>query len=280
MKFFHAVRKGTCIGDGTVGDLVDWLEKLVNVLFPDHGIEYFADQRHSGPNHLKRFQQVPACKGGDDDVHHVACYVRSGSCEGRIIEVGLYLRNGQMHYLTWCKTFGKEDECWLIARAIDAALNSILVWDEVPEIVEMADKLPREQRWHRESSLNETVTLAATSNRLSVTTASGKVFDQQDWTDKGANAKFYVESRVLDWKTVLTNMKVTFTESAEKIEVIPELPGYLFTNRGVEGNNGVYVLPPGGRANDDRDWLGYFETIDTAVAAATAHRDSVFKQAA
>lgn len=67
---------------------------------------------------------------------------------------------------------------------------------------------------------------------------------------------------------------------AEKQITVEELPGYLFTNRGVEGCTGVYVLPPGGRANFDTDWLGFFPTIDAAVATATSHRDRLQKMAA
>lgn len=274
MKFFNATRKASQIGDGTVGDLIDWIEKLVNLLFPDNGIEYWADNQHRGANALKRFQPVPVVGTADENIHHVACYVRPGNCEGRVIEVALYLRNGTMKFLSWAKTFGNEDESWLIARAADAALNSILVWQEVPEIVDMADKLPRQQRWYRNTNLQETVTLAATSRKLVVATAGGVVFDHRDWSELGDNAKLRVEAALQDWKTVLTNMKAVFVEAAEKREVIDELPGYLFTDRGVEGCEGVYVLPPGGRANFDGDWLGYFPTIDAAAAAATAHRDN------
>lgn len=41
--------------------------------------------------------------------------------KGRIIEVALSLRSGEYKSLTWMKTFGKADECWEIARAIDEA---------------------------------------------------------------------------------------------------------------------------------------------------------------
>lgn len=280
MKFFNATRKASMIGDGTVGDLVDWIEKLVNILFPDNGIEYWADNHHGGVNALKRFQPVPGVGSADQHIHHVACYVRQGNCEGKVIEVALYLRNGTTMSLSWAKTFGSCDESWLIARAIDAALNNILFWHEVPEIVDMADKLPRQQNWHRKTNLRETVTLAATSRKLVVATASGIVLDHRDWSEKGDNAKFCVEALLLDWKTVLANMKASFVESAEKREVIDELPGYLFTDRGVEGCTGVYVLPPGGRANFDVDWLGFFPNIDAAVAAATGHRDKQQKKAA
>lgn len=271
MKFFNAVKNGSTIGKGTVGELVRWIEAYVNVLFPDNGIDYWSDHKFGGGSSLKHEDPVPAV-GGDDGVHHVACYVRGGHCEGQIIEVGLFLRNGQFKYLTWAKTFGKDDECWMIARAISAALDSLLLWNEIPEVVEMSDKVPRQYRWYRESNLHEEVTIAASYSGLVVSTPSGLILDNRDWSEHGVNAKFYVESRVQDWKTVLTNTKVRFREVAEKRAVFAELPGYLFTNRGVEGVEGVYVLPPGGRLMFDCDWLGYFPNLDSAVKAAEAHQ--------
>lgn len=273
-KFFNAVRPGSKIGDGTVGDLVDWLEKLVNVILPDNAIEYWSNHQYSGPQALKRYQQVPSTGADDDNIHHIASYVRSGTSEGHIVEVGFYLRNGTMKFLTWAKAFGKEDDAWLIARLVGSALNSILLWEEVPEIVDMSDKLPRSCGWHRTTSLTEEVTIAASSRQLTVATASGLVLDHRDWSEKGDNAKFAVEAHLLDWKTVLTNLQARFAETNERREVFPDLPGYVFTDRGVSECTGVYVLPPGGRPNDDRDWLGFFPTIDTAVAAATVHQRS------
>ena len=75
------------------------------------------------------------------------------------------------------------------------------------------------------------------------------------------------------------NLNAT-ARSAEKQTTVEDLPGYLFTNRGSEGCKGAYVLPPGGRANVDSDWLGFFPTIDAAVTAATSHRDRLQKVAA
>lgn len=266
--FFNAVTAGTKIGDGTVGDQVDWIERLINVLFPENGIEYWSDNKYESPNSLKRFQPMPSA----DDVHHVISYVRPGGCEGRIIDVGFYLRDDSVRFITWAKTFGKEDECWMIARAISEALNSIIFWNEIPEMVALSDKVPRAQRWHRESSLREEVTIASTMTNLVISTASGQILDARDWAEEGANAKFHVESYAKDWKTVLTNTKVGFREISERQAVFPHLPGYLFTDKGVEGIKGVYVLPPGGRYLFDCDWLGYFPCIDSAVKAAEAHQ--------
>lgn len=272
-KFFCSVKQGRQIGDGTVGDLVDWLETYVNLLFPENGIEYFSDNRYGGKNALKRFQPMPVSGSKPEDVHHVVCYVRPGNCEGRIIEISLYLRDDSLKSLTWMKTFGSEDESWEIARAIDAALSQILFWYETPEIVEMAQKLPKEQKWRRETSLADEVIVSVTADALKVTTASGAVFDDRSWKNEDRNARFCVEPRLLDWEKVLTNMKARYRVVKENRLLVPDCPGYVISDRGVEGCNGFYVLPPGGNANDDRDYVGYFYMEQNAIKAAQLHRD-------
>lgn len=272
-KHFCSVKPGKQIGDGTVGDLVDWLETYVNLLFPENGIEYFSDNRFGSTNALKRFQPVPAAGTKPEDVHHVACYVRPGNCEGRIIEIALQLRDESLKSLTWMKTFGSSEESWAIAQAIDAALNQILFWYETPEIVEMALKLPKAQKWQRETSLAEEVIVSVTNEAIKVATASGTLFDDRSWSKEDRNAKFYVEPRLQDWEKVLTNMKARYRVVKENRLVVPDCPGYVISDRGVEGRNGYYVLPPGGNPNDDRDYVGYFYMEHNAIKAAQLHRD-------
>jgi hypothetical protein len=113
--------------------------------------------------------------------------------------------------LVWVKTFGDEDECWLIARAIDAAINGILYFKELPEIVGMSEKLPRQENWRRETSLTEEVTVTANPDSLRVATPSGLVFDDRTWSEQGVNAKFYVDAYFKDWQAVLQKMKARFT---------------------------------------------------------------------
>lgn len=278
-RFFNAIKKGSVVGDGTVGDLVDWLEKYVNILFPGNGIEYWGDNKHGGKNALKRFMELPTAGGKDDSLHHVACYVRQGNCEGMIIEVCVYLRNDTMKNIVWAKAFGNEDECWMIARAVDSALNSIFFYDDIPELVDMAEKLPRADWWHRETSLKEDVVISTTADTLLVFTQNGQVFDDRNWSDRGANAHFFVEARAKDWQMVLTNKKASFRlESGVRHLRAKDLPGYVISDRGVEGITGYYVLPPGGNPLDDRMYLGYFNDAEQALAAARTHRESVLSE--
>ena len=271
-SYFNATCKADAVGDGTVGALVAWLEKFVNVLFPENGIEYFADNQFGRGRALKRDDRVPGAGVADDCVHHVACYVREGANEGRIIEVMLYLRGDVFKSLTWIKSFGSADECWAIARAIDAALNSIIYWNEVPQLVSMADKVPRQYNWHRQTSLTEEVTILSGMDKVLVSTASGLVLEDRSWEGQ-AYAESQATAVALDWVTVLTAMKANFklVKDAPDRLAVPDLPGYVISKRGVDVE-GYYVLPPGGNPNDDRDYLGYFPNGDAAIAASRDHK--------
>lgn len=272
-SYFNATCTSNVVGDGTVGTIVTWLEQYVNTLFPDNGIEYFADNQYGRGRCLTRDARVPGAGLTDDCVHHVACYVREGSCEGRIIEVSLCLRGEEFKSLTWIKTFGNADECWNIARAIDAALNSIIFWNEVPLLVEMSMKVPRQHPWYRFTNLDEEVTILSGTDKVLVTTASGRVLEDRSWVDqqkfKGSNATAVTQ----DWVTVLTNTKVRFKlvkDTTDRLAV-PDLPGYVISKRGIDVE-GFYVLPPGGNEHDDRTYLGYFPDADAAIQASRDHQ--------
>lgn len=271
--FFNAVEPGKQIGDGTVGALLDWLEQYIYVLFPENGIEYWADNRQRSKTNLLRGDTVPGSYEGEERVHHCACYVRAGSNEGRIIEINLYLRSDVFRSICWMKSFGRDDECWMVARAIQAALDSIIFYHQVPQIVGLASSIPRQQKWHRTTSLTERVTIATTPHSLTVATASGTVLDSRDWSSLGGNAKYKVENYLDDWKRVLTNWKAQFDVIQARTLHADDLRGYTISNRGAEDISGYSVLPPDGNPNDDSHYIGYFKTAEKALQGARAHRD-------
>lgn len=272
-SFFNSTCCGNIVGDGSAGATVSWLEKYINILFPENGIEYWSDNQFAkGSQYLKRSDRLPESGVAEDSLHHVACYVRQGTCEGRIIEAAFALRNGGFKSLTWIKTFGSEEESWLIARAIDAALNSILVWEEVPEIVSMSEKVPRQYHWYRHTSLIEEVIVLSGMDRVKVSTPSGLVLDERSWADQGAYAGSSVLAVVEDWVTVLTNTNAEFrlVQVENDRVLVPDLPGYIISKRGVDVA-GFYVLPPGGIETDDRTYLGYFSRLREAIQACRDH---------
>ncbi len=271
-SYFNAVSSADVVGKGTVRDLVAWLEKFVNVVFPENGIEYFSDVQHGNGRGLKPEDLVPGAGLDEKSIHHIACYVRPGSCEGRIIEVALCLRNGVFKSLAWVKTFGSADESWEIARAFDDALNSIIFWKEVPELVSMSEKVPRQHSWHRQTSLKEEVTILSSKDRVLVSTPSGLVLDDRCWEGQTTYKSSKAAAVTQDWVTVLTGLNAKFKQVEGPLDqlTVPDLPGYVISKRGVEVD-GFYVLPPGGNPDDDRDYLGYFPNGDKAIAAAREH---------
>lgn len=274
-KFFYSTLPGNKIGDGTIKDLVAWLEKFINILFPDNGIDYWSSNRFGDENDLKCQDAVPACGIRDDDLYQVACSVQVGHSEGERIKVLLQFRNGMYKQLTSAKSFGSSEENWMIARVVTAVLDSILLVGNIPELVEMAGKVPRQKWSSREANVNEIFTISTTLNSIKVGTGNGLVLDERSWSwlVDAENAKSLVESRLKDWQIVLTNLKANFSVSQNLSVETEDLHGYIISNRGLPDIRGLYVLPPGGNPLNDRHYLGYFATTELALEAARTHRD-------
>lgn len=272
-NFFNAVNPGAAIGDGTAEQLTSWLERFVNVLFPENGIDYWSEQKFLGPDSLKSNDLVPTAACSTTGVNHVACYARPRGSEGRFIEVGLFMHTQRMQYFTFAKSFGSDEECWQIARAVAAALDSIIFSHEIPAIVEMSDRIPRDHKWLRETNLTQPVRVILSPTKLYIATSAGVVLENRDFQSEGANGKFHVQAIWEDWQLVLKNTKTESVVVRENQLMVDDLPGYIISDRGVPDCSGLYVLPPGGNPNDDRDYLGYFHMQDTAIKAARLHRD-------
>ena len=273
--FFNAVATNSKIGKGTIEDLCSWMEKYVNVLFPENGVEYFSiDKFRDGNSTYLPTDPIP--DGTTGDIRRIACFAYQGYSEGRRIEAAVGFVGYVFRQLFSIKSFGKSEECWQVARAMEEALSSIIHFGEVPEIVSMAEKLPKGWNYSRETSLKTTVIVHSTKDAVRVATANGQIFDQRSW--KGlhpGNAKYAVEAVVKDWRTVLTNMRANFTEEVsldEEVVIREEIPGYFISNRGEEGG-GFYVLPPDGRSVCSIDYLGKFPDADSAVTAAINHQN-------
>jgi len=271
---FNAFTNNVFTGQGAAGELQKWLEKMVNILFPQNGIEYWSDNRGRERPHLKPFQELPRAGRGSEDVDHAVGYVRLGRSEGRMIEVGLMLNGGVFQSLAWAKSFGPEDECWQIARACTKALEHIFLFEEVPAIVQLSEKLPRRYAGSREVAVAGKVTIAVEPSAFTVTAANGLALDRQDFPGNREVAAHHINAYVKDWCTVLANLNVEHEVIQDVRLVVPDLPGYLFTSRGAGENAGFYVLPPGGDKNIDPQYLGFYLNADMAIAAARKHRDS------
>jgi hypothetical protein len=159
-KHYHYLVQGV-VGDGTAAELVRWIEDFVTVLFPGNGIEYWSNNEFTKgvKGYLRLDAQVPKASAAETGLHHVGCYVRYGTNEGRIIEVSLYCRNGDFINLCWAKSFGSSEECWSIAALLSEALNDMLGSGLVPHLVELWRTLPREHKGSTRCNLPGTVRL-------------------------------------------------------------------------------------------------------------------------
>ena len=164
-KQYHYLVQGV-VGNGTAADLVRWIDEFITVLFPGNGIEYWSNNEitKGAKGYLRLDAQVPKAGVAETDLHHVACYVRYGTNEGRVIEVSLYCRNGDFINLCWAKSFGSSEECWSIAALLSEALNDMLGMGLVPFMVDMWRTLPKEHKGSKRCKLSGTVRLQYAEN--------------------------------------------------------------------------------------------------------------------
>lgn len=210
-RYFKATRVGT-VGNNTLQEIARWIERFVNVLFPENGIEYWSGFTLS---ENKKGKTLGQC-----NIAHIACYVTEGHSEGLIIRLMLVMRDGSHIEMPWAKTFGRWDESWDIAKAASNAMESIVFWGEVPQLVAMADILPRSHGWSRETNLGEPVEIRVGADTLVVATASGRTLASYDFSAESAGiAPYKVRDYAADWETVLRNMGAKFSvvETAEKV---------------------------------------------------------------
>lgn len=199
MKRFHSFETGNVIGDGTHYDLMQWLEDLVRVFHPENGIEWFSSMQKDG--------EKVNVSSGDDGVKHVACFVRTGNCEGRIIEVVALHRDKHYVPLIAIKSFGPSSECWSIAATISDALESIYLHHEIPKIVEMHRAIPRKYRWQSETTLKGPLQIARTSNSLTLSN-NGKTIWTYEVDQEPLVGKCFLDAMQTDWRILLGNHQI------------------------------------------------------------------------
>lgn len=212
--YFSAVRKGTLAGKNA-GELQKFIEKYVQILFPEDCFEWW-DTNVRNPNKvdLKPDSILPSQYDSENGIHHFACYVREGN-ESEIVEVAIVLRNGSLANLMTGKLFARREVCWQMCDAIDQALRVIFHWEEIPQIVDISAKVPRQYSYSMEASIAGPVSIEASERTFSVKTQDGTVLDQVDFSEHGESAKWAVAAYADDWKRVLTNSKLAFVEPSK-----------------------------------------------------------------
>lgn len=180
--------------------LCRWIEDLVRALFPESGIEYWADPTRLGQ---ARPGELTPKDGKPDWVSNILSTVYHGRNEGRHIDVGLKLRDGTVKQITWAKSFGSGDECWAIARAVAEALELIFNYEEQPEIVDMYRKVATDNRWLGPIKLAGGVTVERTQDCVSVLQADKKLLDSRRFGGRVDVRLVMMDAYQADWLTLL-----------------------------------------------------------------------------
>lgn len=219
-RVFHAVSFGQAIGNNQVGDLLKWLERFAQLCFPDSQVEYWCNshdiyaQAVTAPENPFVSPALPleSCRR---DVASVSVTVAEGRSEGMRLAFRLHPREAALapgRILVEAKLFESRDRCWEIARAVAEALESILLCNEVPDLVDMGACLPIEARTGGTLSRALThVTLRSTPTSVSVMTGSGEQLCHQVCgpDTSPTMAQHRVAALIKDWFFVLTNAGVS-----------------------------------------------------------------------
>jgi hypothetical protein len=198
----------TTLHAGTAGALTDWLEQLVNAIYPDNAIEWWNAGRHEriGREHSNGYQareQLP------ETVHHVGAYVRLGNCEGYVLEVVLspyqpHCGPEVLRCLCSAKFLGSRAQAWEVAMSVSEALEDILCYHRQSIVTDLFDKLPKENySWARETTLRGQVLVEAAEQqegswRVSLHDEQGNLVDERHAPDKWA-----AQALLEDWRIVL-----------------------------------------------------------------------------
>lgn len=156
---------------GPVSEMRMHLERLVNVLYPENGIEWFVDALPDYAN--SKSAGGLSVKGNtilDPAIlnHGVTpvVSVSRGSNEGLKIQCGmLYMetnavsgkRTQQFSLLSIAKTFGSADESWGIARALQAEMEMLFDFEQVSILPSLFAALPRSHQFLRQTDLRGSI---------------------------------------------------------------------------------------------------------------------------
>lgn len=256
-----------------IASLRQFLSDYINIIYPNIDIDYWSDDKYLEAAYRNN-HPLPTTGNNAKDVREVAAYSVKGGSEGYRVRVFLQLNDGTHQFLASCKVFGTAKDSWDIAIAVSEVLENLIFLQRIPNLVAMHAMLPRKNKRDIDSTLDSPVILSQSSSSLLICTLTGFVIDIIDLKYDGFTSSQDIENYRQDWEYVLGINGVQFSVQNQKVYPFIDLPGYIISDRGVPDITGAYVLPPNGNPHDDRDYLGYFKTIDEAVAACKAHQSA------
>lgn len=256
-----------------VGSLRQFLSDYINIIFPNNGIDYWSDDKYREAAYRNN-DPLPTTGNNAKDVSEVAAYSVKGGSEGYRVRVFLHLNDGTHQFLASCKVFGTARDSWEIAIAVSEVLENLFFFQRIPNLVAMHALLPRKNKCDLNSTIIGPVIISQSTSSLVVCTLDGFLIDIIDAKHDGLQSFNEIENYRQDWEYILRINSVQFSVQQQKVYPFIDLPGYIISDRGVPDITGVYALPPNGNPNDDRDYLGYFKTIDDAVNACKSHQST------
>lgn len=164
-----------------VGALTKFLETYMNAIFANHGIEYWSTDSYLGVSDYKNSDPIPKQGRGKNKFLSVASYVvHSG--EGHRLHVALNLSDGRHKLLATCKLFDKLENAWMMAMAITEVLEEILMYEVMPAITFMHEKLPKYSKFSPISNFQGEIVIEYSHVHLKVYSSAGQVFDEYDYS--------------------------------------------------------------------------------------------------
>lgn len=219
VSFFHSVRSAVRGADesiSTLGKLREWLADFIAVTVAPGGLEYWS----SYTDHPYEADDRPtaALFTQDAPIKHAYAYAVQGSSEGYIVEMGLSYRTSpapRLMPLFWIKLLDAEDVAWRVALAISAALNSIVLWDELPQIVDFAKALPHRNGMSQAYyiSCDEPLIFRSADASFSVFgERTGKCWFVHEYPPLSKTSPFYVEALRNDWIALATALQISYSD--------------------------------------------------------------------
>lgn len=196
-------------------EVLAWIEQYVRVLFPENGIEYWTiPGLYEGKRgHAPLRDRLPPhnLAGG-----RVLASAVPGKNEGRRIIVGYASHEGLFAEIADAKFFGKAEDAWQIAIALQAAFEEVFTWQEQPRLVDFALHVPRRRHAPsytlRGASSCQAITVEATDEKVVISTDAGVVLLAEDL---GVAPMHYVKSMLHDWAIVASAFGIPLVDNTQ-----------------------------------------------------------------
>lgn len=154
--------------------LVEHLERYLIALLPNGGVESLS----AAGSFFKASEGciVPAAQPLEGNVAAVYASVVHGGSEGRRVEFGVRMREGQYCHIGSAKLFCSAQDAWQVARLIQGELESVLVFSEQSsEVASIQALLPRDRGdWRSSTTLEGVVRLHLSPDFSTLTVSSSE----------------------------------------------------------------------------------------------------------